>query len=236
MHPFFTDIYNLVLDTVLPIRCVVCKKESTEPLCTTCLSRMEFVEEQRCIVCTKPSPFGLTHVPCETTQTPDRTLCLLQYKSPGCSESIIMGKYKFIPSVFKAYGTLLAQHFETELNILNKEQVIITPLPLHSRRKRWRGYNQSEILAKTCAASLGLSNQDTLIRIHSTKTQKDLNKHMRSENIKNCFTINLAADIKGKVVLLVDDVTTTGSTLLEAAKILKNAGATAVWCIALAQD
>lgn len=236
MHSFFTDVYKLVIDTILPIRCTVCRKEHTEAVCNDCIQHMELVIHQRCVVCGKSSPFGLTHVLCKTTQTPDRTLCLLQYKSPGCAESIITGKYKFIPSVFTVYGKLLAQHFETELQILNKDQVIITSLPLHPRRKRWRGYNQSEILAKTYAEYLGLHYEDTLVRVRSTKTQKDLNKDKRIENVQNSFALSPVAALKEKIILLIDDVTTTGSTLQEAAKILKQNGALSVWCIALAQD
>ncbi len=236
MHPVITDIYNFVLNTILPVRCVVCTKEWKEPICTNCLARMDLVEQQRCIVCTKPSPFGLTHVPCKNTLTPDRTLCLMQYKSPGCSESIIAGKYNFIPSVFKVYGALIAHHFEGELSILNREHVVVTSLPLHTRRKRWRGYNQSEILAKTLADTLALTYGDILVRTRPTKTQKDLKKDKRIANVKGCFMVQPGLDLGGKVVLLIDDVTTTGSTLLEAAKALKQSHALSVWCIALAQD
>ncbi len=236
MYQLFTDVYKTILDIVLPVRCVVCRKETAEALCQDCIRNVEPVIHQRCISCGKSSPFGLTHGPCKTTQTPDRTLCLFQYKSQGCAESIITGKYKFIPSVFTVYGKLLAQHFETEFGILNKDRIIITPLPLHPRRKRWRGYNQSEILAKTCAEYLGLCYKDTLIRIRSTKTQKDLSKDKRTANMQDCFVVNPDTTLQDKVIILIDDVITTGSTLREATKILKRNGAFSVWCMALAQD
>lgn len=200
------------------------------------MSVMELATNLRCIVCTKNSPFGLTHASCKTTLTPDRSLNLYNYKSQSCSESIIAGKYSFISSVFNLFGTHLAKHMEMDISILNPEHVIVTPLPLHARRKRWRGYNQSEILATTFAQELSLPYRDTLVRTRHTKTQKDLGKDKREENIQNCFALVDGANILDKTILLIDDVTTTGSTLKEASKVLKRNGALTVWCIALAQD
>lgn len=197
---------------------------------------MKFVTHQRCIICEKNSPFGITHTSCKNLLTPDRSLSLYDYKSAGCAESIITGKYRFISAVFKVFGSQLAKHMEMDVTILNSERLVVTPLPLHVRRKRWRGYNQSEILAQTFAKELSLSYEDTLVRTRYTKTQKDLGKDRREANIQNCFALKDGTDVHQKTVLLIDDVATTGSTLKEASKVLKRNGALSVWCIALAQD
>ena len=107
---------------------------------------------------------------------------------------------------------------------LNKPNYLI-PLPLHTKRLRQRGFNQSLEIAKPLAQSWNmLPNNNILFKVRETTPQIELNESKREKNIKNAFAINTNVDISGAHILLIDDVATTTSTLREAAKVLLKAG------------
>ena len=115
----------------------------------------------------------------------------------------------------------------------------ITFIPLHKNRENWRGFNQSEILAEKIAVKHNFLHHKILARKKNTRTQKDLKKKSREENIKDAFMLSpdfKSSQIKNKNIILIDDVVTTGSTFLEAAKVLRKNGSGAVLCIAFARD
>ncbi len=117
-----------------------------------------------------------------------------------------------------------------------REVDIIIPVPLHSSRKRERGFNQSEILARAISSHTGIpTSRDALRRQHSTRSQAKLNAEQRQENVKGVFVGVAGADLKGRIVLLVDDVTTTGATLKACATALVEAGARKVRAVTAAE-
>jgi len=178
---------------------------------------------------------GLTHPKCKTPHSPTVLISFFDYRDPKISKLIITGKYKFIPEIYEILGNLAAGSLnETYQNML--QTFIIVPLPLAIWRKRWRGFNQAEILAKIFSEKLEVPLLGTLKRIRTTKVQKDLNREERIKNILGAFSLRSEVDIKNKKILLVDDVITTGVTLREATKVLKRNGAGDVWCLTLARD
>ena len=126
---------------------------------------------------------------------------------------------------------------ELFMKILSTRPIIV-PIPLSSAKLRKRGYNQSEILAKNLAKRFKLPVENLLKRVKETKPQYGLKKEERKKNMEGAFGIKRnGSRIKcGMTVLLLDDIVTTGSTLLEAAKILKQNGFEKVWGVTLAQD
>lgn len=114
---------------------------------------------------------------------------------------------------------------------------IITPLPLHKSRLRERGYNQSELLAEVVAKILNLPmRSDLLIKTKKTKPQVELkNWDERKDNLQNCFSVTNPDLIEGKNIILVDDVTTSGTTLAEVATVLKTAGARKIIALVIAR-
>ena len=111
------------------------------------------------------------------------------------------------------------------------------PIPLHITRQRQRGFNQSEVLAAIVAKYLELPLVKALKRIKKTKPQIDLPQELRAQNIKGAFLVEERVHaLKGKSVILVDDVYTTGATMKEAAKILKRAGAKEVTGLVIAKQ
>ena len=112
----------------------------------------------------------------------------------------------------------------------------ILPIPLHKTRLREREFNQAEVLSNHIGKEFNKTVlSDCLMRHRYTKTQTGLEDSLRLLNVKGSFSINQGKAIKGKNILLVDDVLTTGSTASEAAYVLKNAGANIVFVLTLAR-
>jgi ComF family protein len=104
---------------------------------------------------------------------------------------------------------------------------VVVPVPLHERRFRWRGYNQAALLAEIVATNLAVPHESLLSRTRYTGTQVGRDAIARREAVDGAFTAD-AAVVNGRRVLLIDDVVTTGSTLMSCADALSNAGALSV--------
>ena len=112
---------------------------------------------------------------------------------------------------------------------------IITYIPMGKKDMNRRGYNQTKLIAKELTGITGVKNVSLLKKVRETKEQKTLGAADRRKNLNNAFEFKFREDIKGKTVLIIDDVCTTGSTLSEAARILKKAGAGKVIAAAFAK-
>jgi competence protein ComFC len=235
LKPFWKDISKLVLDTLFPITCFSCNAEG-EYLCQACVPKLTPIH-QICIVCKKPSLAGLTHPKCQTLYAPDQSISFFDYKEELVSKLIIRGKYYFIPGIFRLTGGLIAQKMQADFSaLINSESVTLSPVPLNKWRQHWRGFNQAEILSQSLAENLKLETMHLLKRSKFTKTQKDLKKEERQKNTANAFSLLPGVEIKNRWIILIDDVTTTGSTLLEATKVLKRNGAGKVTCLTIARE
>ena len=116
-------------------------------------------------------------------------------------------------------------------HVLKKADVLM-PVPLFWWKKLRRGYNQAELLAQIISQETGMPIQNVLTRVKNTKTQTRLRESERCDNVKKAFTVQ-TNDIKDKKILLIDDVLTTGTTMNECARVLKDAGAGEVYaCVA----
>ncbi|MBI2459677.1 MAG: ComF family protein [Parcubacteria group bacterium] len=121
------------------------------------------------------------------------------------------------------------------LAILNFKDNLVVPAPLSKKRLRWRGFNQSELLARSVAEKYGLEFDGvSLIRTRHKKPQAKLTEAARLKNVKDCFEWR-GGNLKKRNIILIDDVVTTGATLNECAKVLKAAGAGEVWGLVVAK-
>jgi ComF family protein len=112
---------------------------------------------------------------------------------------------------------------------------LVVPVPLHPARKRERGFNQAEVLARELSRFRGLSLGKALDRIRYTTTQTQFDRTERMENLKDAFRLRHGCNVQGLRMLLVDDVLTTGSTLSECASVLKQGGARSVYAVTVAR-
>jgi competence protein ComFC len=235
IKPLAQDVKSFVLDVLFPVSCLSCEAEG-EFICADCKAILTKLENQRCIACQKATPFGLTHPGCLTPQSADGLISFYDYRDEKVAKVIIGGKYSFIPTAYTILGAMIANKIKIQHEHLLSIPYALTPIPLHPSRKRWRGFNQADVLCQALSKELALPILDPLIRNKITQTQKDLKKEQRIKNVSDAFRLKPGADVKGKNLILVDDVTTTGATLQEAAKILKRNGAAKVICLTVARD
>ena len=131
-------------------------------------------------------------------------------------------------------GPLLAVFAKNWLK--KTDSFLMMPVPLHPKRLRERGFNQSLLLARHMANELGTELEFlTLRRVRDTKPQTGLHRDERRKNVRRAFELADRDVVKGRSIILVDDVATTGSTLNECARVLKRSGSGEVFCLVLAR-
>lgn len=234
-----------ILDFLFPKYCVNCKKLG-DYICSDCFSYISFDVFDLCLICNRQSINGLTHKYCRKRLGIDGAFSVLLYK--GVVKKIIYN-FKYEPNYVSDLGRFLSDLFyegliqkESFMRIYEdfNSNLVLTPIPLHPSKLRKRGYNQSEILAWGLSEKLNLPVVSVLKRVKNTKSQYGLKKDERKKNMEEAFGISNIqfpiSNFKYMSILLIDDILTTGSTLLEAARILKLNGAKNVWGITLARD
>ncbi len=239
--------FHTVLDFIFPEKCLGCGREGSF-LCDSCTRSIRMNRSQVCPVCKKDSPQGRAHTEkCKQLSNLDGLLVACHYHENKILEKAIKQfKYHYSRDLAGQLGSLLVKLFQE--NKVDGNNTILVPIPLHSRRKAWRGFNQAEALAEILQKELRLPLMDLLARSKNTKQQASLMREERIMNLKDAFVIaenlhlhpHLASPLEGeelqnKYIILVDDVTTTLSTLEEAAKVLKKNGFQHVSGIVLAR-
>ncbi len=192
-----------------------------------------------CLVCNKGSFDGLTHPKCRSKYAIDGAFAAISYK--GIVKKLIYN-FKYKPYLSDLKNSLVELFYESIIQNeifqdAYKTNPVLVPIPLHYKRLRKRGYNHAELLAEGLSRKLKLKVAEILDRTKETKSQFGLNLKDRKENLKDAFSILPNIPITQRPnILLVDDILTSGSTLLEAARILKREGVKKVWGLTLARD
>lgn len=194
-----------------------------------------------CLVCNKRSIDGLTHPKCRGKYRIDGGFSSIVY-NPIARKLIYRFKYK--PFLLDLQSLLSELFYEgiIQNEIFNKysKNAVLLSVPLHSSKFRKRGYNQAEILAKGLSDRLGIPVLNALERVKNTKNQFNLDRKERIDNIRGAFALNskflIHNSLKDVSIFLIDDILTSGSTLLEAASVLKRKGAKAVFGLTLARE
>lgn len=231
--------YNFILDLFSPQFCFGCRKEGTY-LCNDCRAYLEISQYQYCL-CKEPIILSGKCRLCRAKKL-DGLYFAVPYQKALIKKLIQYFKYEpFVKELAKPLASLIIEHFhllEKQPGFLsNKISFILTPIPLDKKRLRWRGFNQAEEIAKELSKFLNIPLlPDCLIKIKRAVPQVELSDESRRENIKGAFVCEKSEKIKGKAILLVDDVYTTGSTMEEAAKVLREAGAKEVIGVVVARD
>ncbi len=134
------------------------------------------------------------------------------------------------------YVRTLQKAAEPELSAVFREKPAAVPVPLHERKEKERGFNQAELLFREWLEEQGIPMERLLIRCRATKPQYGLGAKERRVNMKGAFAVVEGAGIRGRDILLVDDILTTGATLCECARALKQAGAGKIYVMVMASD
>jgi ComF family protein len=246
--PYTVNILKPFIDLIFPPRCAICReflwkdraeKDNIELLfCRPCFDGFSEITSPICTVCGRPftSRAEEDH-PCEDCLRKrhfyDTVRAPFLYEG-GIMQAIHQFKYTGKSHLAGSLGPLLASYVKVRME--TTAECLTIPVPLHPKRLRERGFNQSLLLARHVASLLGTELDFlSLRRIRYTQPQTGLKSEERKRNVRKAFEIMNQEVVKGRIVLLVDDVTTTGSTLNECARVLKRAGAERVFGLVLAR-
>jgi len=165
----------------------------------------------------------------------------LNYQNPLIKNLIQKFKYgPLVKELAKPLSSIIIEHFQLLDNkppfFGERNDFILIPVPLEKRRLKWRGFNQAEEIGKEISKFLNIPLMNgVLIKIKENSLQVDLSGKERKENVREVFGLKGGERIFGKKILLIDDVYTTGATLEEAARVLKEAGTKEVIGIVVAR-
>jgi len=225
---------RVALDFALPARCAGCGTITELPhqFCATCWQLVEWLGQGGCEQC------GL---PLEATDIDQCARCLARPPIIARSRAaIVYGdiarslvlRLKYSRKV--ALAATMARYMRPLVDVA--PDTILVPVPLHWSRLWWRGFNQSGLLAANLARLSGMEHRPTLLRrVRRTRALKNMSPRQRALEVKSAFAIDLAAEVRGRKFVLVDDVLTTGSTSDACAKALLRAGAERVELICFAR-
>jgi competence protein ComFC len=239
----FKGLKNSLLDFVFPPYCLLCNsfissdetQDDTYPqnlICRNCWESLNILPHPFCPMCRSFLDQTLSRCPkCPQSSSLSLNRSLGVF-DPYYQTLIHHFKYNRKFSIGKKLGSRLGQLLKQEE--FSKGFDYIIPVPLHLSRKRERGYNQSRILAEEISKTVSVPLMEkVLIRKKKTKDQTHLSLEERERNVRGAFVVRANSALQGKKVILVDDVMTTGSTLKECARVLKDAGADEVTGVTL---
>lgn len=227
------DFLGALASLLYPPACAICSSSiaSGEYLCPRCDARLVRIVPPFCATCSEPFS-GAINSTFVCANCAHRTLhfdaAVAAYRSRGLVRQIILQlKYHKQIHLRRLVGRWLFAALEDE-RLRDRGFDIIVPVPLHAARERERGFNQSALLAELLSAQISIKTRPLLERIRYTTTQTAFDRTERMQNLHGAFRLRKNADVRGLRVLLIDDVLTTGSTLSECARVLKQAGAQSV--------
>lgn len=142
-------------------------------------------------------------------------------------------KYNHVRECAGLFGNLFAEYVRIH-RIVFPASAVCVPIPLHKARERVRGFNQAALFARGAAGAFGLEYQEALVKNKYTRPQTSLSGGLRRKNLDDAFALKNPDAVRGKCVLLFDDVATTGTTLEKAALVLHHGGAKEIWAITIA--
>jgi len=207
-------MFKNILDLFFPVQCLGCNREK-QFLCDSCLDK----------------------IPPHKKQSVKNLIIAGDYSYPLLKKAIHQFKYNFVKGLSLPLSQLMIKKIK-KYNFDYKNSVLL-PVPLHPRRLRWRGFNQAELLAQEIGKNLNIAvANNILIRTkHNLPQVKISDAYQRKQNIQNAFILNprFPVDLKNKIIILVDDVCTTGATLNQCAEVLKPLKPKAIWALVLAK-
>ena len=241
-----TALAQGVFAAFFPSDCRLCGTPLTNisrlPVCQSCLLAMAPISGASCEICGE----GLSAVTsqlqtrlcgsCQTTRPHfEKAAAYGPYESE-LRELIHLLKYEQVASAVGVLGRMLGEAIQ-KLE-LSTRPVLLIPVPLHRSKRRERGFNQAELVARVALKGIELRAElatDVLERTRLTVSQIGLTRSQRTENIRGAFRVTHLRRVVGQEVLLVDDVLTTGTTANECARVLRKAGAKKIWVATIAR-
>ena len=239
MTNVFKKLISKLLDAIYPkrIKCIVCGNElnvdERNCICPHCYTQLPFITDNSCIRCDMPlaeDDFSHTCFNCKRHNYKYVAVrSVFQYEG-NIRACIYKFKYKRQSFLGEYFADFLVKKFAR----LDWKVDFVLPVPLHFSRAKSRGYNQSYVMAKPFCEKLGLNLLTNVTRVKDTPSQTNLGQKERAENVKDAFKIEDSTSVKGKNILIIDDVYTTGATIESLTELLLDNGANAVYGLTLA--
>lgn len=247
-----SGIAESLFATLFPSACRLCGVPllniSRLPVCSECLATIRPIAGGVCSVCgerlVSSHAFSADNGEplcglCRRIDPPfERAAAYGSYDS-GLRDLIHLLKYEQVRPAANILGRMLAEVISGLETAFTRDVITLVPVPLHARKLRQRGFNQSELIARVALKVRGnrrfVLNPHGLERRRETKSQIGLSSHQRRENLRGAFAVTEPAKLAGHEILLVDDVFTTGTTASECARVLRRAGAAKVWVATVAR-
>lgn len=231
-----TKLREYLPDLLFPRRCVVCDEitdNRQKGVCRECEDKIVYIRPPFCMKCGKQlnnqrkeycsDCHKIKHLYIQGTAL---------YEYAGMSDSLSRFKYASRREYALFFGRELAEKRGDWLRAIGADALV--PVPIHSSRKRKRGYNQAQLIAEELSRCTGIPvNTKIIARVKRTLPQKELNDRQRQNNLKRAFKI-LQNDVKLSTIVIIDDIYTTGSTIDAMTEVLKDAGIERVYYMALA--
>jgi ComF family protein len=237
-----------IFGVLFPSECRLCHTPldnvSRIPVCRECLDAIEPVRSPQCVICGDrlvSAQLLMGDGRCTSCRDfePEfeRAVSFGEYEG-GLRGLIHLLKYESVIPVASPLGHMMAKAMQELLAGRDSLRPLLVPVPLHKNRRRARGFNQSELIARSAAKDLSPRlelDSRILVRQRDTISQVGLSREERMENVRGAFQVNAPERVRGRILIVVDDVMTTGTTLSECARVLKQAGAERVWAATVAR-
>ena len=209
-------IKNILFPTV----CGICGQICPKPLCSKCSKKIE----------------KLNCVEIQEVRNKNFSKQAYLFKYGGTiREKLINYKFNEQSYLHETFANIIIKNEKICRFIKNYD--IIIPVPIHRKRYKERGYNQTELIARKVAEKLGITViTDVLVKGVNNKPQSDLTKLEREQNIKNVYRVQNSQKINNKAILIIDDIYTTGNTVNECSKMLQQAGISQIAVLTIAKD
>jgi competence protein ComFC len=235
-----TDLIREVASLVYPPTCTICSASVglREYLCADCEAKLGRIVPPFCAKCSEPFEGAITTT-FSCANCAHRALyfeaAVSAFRSRGIARHVILNfKYGRQIHLRHLVGRWLLAAFD-DARLRERRFDVIVPVPLHPARQRERGFNQAALLAERLGPHLGVPVRSVLQRVRYTTTQTAFDRGERIQNLRHAFRLRKNADVRKLSVLLIDDVLTTGSTLSECARVLKENGARCVYAATAAR-
>jgi ComF family protein len=224
-------IGHAAIDLLYPPRCALCDRGG-DFLCTRCVEGLPAADGARCNTCWMPLRHGVCHACVEHPRTLDRVRAAFRYER---DVRRLVQAFKFGGQ--SCLAPSLAAPMLASWSHHRLEADLIVPVPLTGRRRRERGFNQAALLGRELSRAVGLPVSEALSRRSSPRHQAEsASAEERWRNVEGAFVVSRPDSIRGRRLLLIDDITTTGATLDACARALREAGAAQVCGLTLARE
>lgn len=194
--------------------------------CPGCLEQLAPVAGITCAVCGMERPFcGCAREPCEY----ERCAASFYYEGPAM-QGVRLLKYADVAYIARYHSLYMARTVRQRFEGVRFDAVVC--VPMHRLKRRERGYNQAEALARGLARRLRIPlYANAMVQCRQNEPQHLQRREQREQNVRGIYALSRKRSLRGKTLLLADDITTTGATLRECARVLKKGGAKEVYCI-----